>query len=258
MIGNCKIENLYIYPVKGLPGIEVNECLFNKYGLKLDRDLILTDSNGGVLTRRNTRGMVDFMLKLRDDGYLIYSSRLKQEVHLKMDKEAEKGSVGISIWNRVELGIPGKAEVNEFMSAHFEKKVNCFRLNKNGSHAGFHDSAPFLLLSQASLKVIEERYSVEIDIKRFRPNIVINDSVPFDEGNWVGIRIGNVLFSSVKLCTRCIIVNQDPETGVADLNVLKMIQSFMQDANKIKFGLYLSTGSKGIMKKGEEVEKIYK
>lgn len=69
------------------------------------------------------------------------------------------------------------------------------------------DGFPILIASQASLDELNKRLTKKgkeaIPMSRFRPNIVITGTKPFEEDTWKIIAIGNVIFHLVKGCPRC-------------------------------------------------------
>ena len=53
-------------------------------------------------------------------------------------------------------------------------------------------------------------------MERFRPNLVIDGTVPWEEDGWRRLRIGEVVLRLAKPCSRCVIVTQHPLTGVRE------------------------------------------
>jgi len=111
--------------------------------------------------------------------------------------------------------------------------------------AVFQDCYPLMVLSQESIPRIEEelrghvgqqgideRWKTEsLVIERFRPNVVFEGAGPFAEDSWEEIRIGSLpdapVISMVSKCTRCLLPNISPETGVQDKAVpYKTIMKF--------------------------------
>ncbi|KAF8913229.1 hypothetical protein CPB84DRAFT_1820649 [Gymnopilus junonius] len=110
--------------------------------------------------------------------------------------------------------------------------------------AKFQDMYPLLVLSEESTDAverelrghvgkqgIEERWSQDkILIERFRPNIVFRGGGAFAEDDWEEISIGSKeapLMTLVSKCTRCLLPNVSPETGVRDQAVpYKVLMKF--------------------------------
>ena len=88
----------------------------------------------------------------------------------------------------------------------------------------FADGMQYLLTSRTSLAELNRRMPEGSDIctmDRFRPNIVVNRSLPFDEDMWREIKIGPSTerwssaptFFGVKHCTRCVMPTTNQNTG---------------------------------------------
>lgn len=45
-----KIIQMYVYPVKGLPGVKVQSSIMDEYGMRFDRHCILLNEYGEMLT----------------------------------------------------------------------------------------------------------------------------------------------------------------------------------------------------------------
>lgn len=56
---------------------------------------------------------------------------------------------------------------------------------------------------QASLERLNNNMAEELPMNRFRPNIILSGSEPFQEDKWRLFSIGDVRFESVKPCDRC-------------------------------------------------------
>ena len=82
------------------------------------------------------------------------------------------------------------------------------------------DGYPYLVASESSLSLLNEKLSRELEMTRFRPNIVLDIPEP-----WIEMRPGsisrdpesNVVLSLVKPCQRCGIPQINPATGRRDL-----------------------------------------
>ncbi|KAJ1905292.1 hypothetical protein IWQ60_012313 [Tieghemiomyces parasiticus] len=95
------------------------------------------------------------------------------------------------------------------------------------SQTAFADDAPFLLASEASLHDVNEHLpGYSIDIRRFRPNILVSGCQAFEEETWKRVqfipdadreaapetRQADLWVTS--RCTRCVMTNNNPDTGM--------------------------------------------
>ena len=95
-----------------------------------------------------------------------------------------------------------------------------------------------------------------LTMKRFRPNLVVEGSGPFDEDTWKRIRIGETVFHVVKPCGRCVITTIDPERGEFDgKEPLRTLAKFRKVGDLVMFGQNLiAERPGGTIRVGDEVE----
>jgi len=77
---------------------------------------------------------------------------------------------------------------------------------------------------------------------RFRPNIVISGSTPYDEDNWRRLHIGDANFTSMGGCNRCQMINLQQNSGqvVRSKEPLATLASYRREKGKILFGVLLN------------------
>lgn len=246
------IEQIYTYPIKSFPAIKLDSNQFNRNGFHGDRFFCMYTPEGEMQTRRNRKGMADFNLILNDLNLTLHSKKLNSSVIIDLKNDEEK--VALKVWSRREAGGLVNNEVNEFLSDHFGERLLLYNIKNEGQgFSSFHDDSPILICNKATLDYIEEMTSEKIDIMRFRPNIVVKSMNPFEEGSWTKLRVNDVDLNPVKLCSRCIIINQNPETALVDFNLLKLLKPYTSSMFKIKFGLYVNPTKSGCVKLGDEL-----
>lgn len=120
----------------------------------------------------------------------------------------------------------GKRQVLGTMSPHVQNKRNQGWLSSMKSYMGSSDEDPhwltftcvasYLIATEASVNDVSSRLppGEEMDIRKFRPNIVVEGEGPFDEDFWGEIEIDSgVRFSLTGNCGRCVSINVDYATG---------------------------------------------
>ncbi|KXN90106.1 MOSC domain-containing protein 1, mitochondrial [Leucoagaricus sp. SymC.cos] len=118
--------------------------------------------------------------------------------------------------------------------------------------AYFQDMYPLLLMSEENAQAVEEQIrplvgtqgierrweDATFKIERFRPNIVLKGGGAFVEDGWEEIGIGSKDAPAITLvskCTRCLLPNVDPETGVKDAAVpYKVIMKFRKGLDPVE------------------------
>ena len=107
-----------------------------------------------------------------------------------------------------------------------------------GDHQiAFSDAFPLLLISEASLKDLNLRLPETFSMNRFRPNLVVNNTEPYEEDTWKLIKIGDCELQIVKPCSRCVLTTVDPETGeFSGKEPLRTMASYRKQNGKVLFG----------------------
>ena len=259
-----KISKLYKYPIKSLTPFETESLSLNSHGyIDGDRLFGFRFNNSGERTDLTWQRKTNFAALM----HMPQIARLKvnyNELDRKMKIESE-----------------GKVIVNENVDTAreiIEKKFTDYVLSTDselikkfperfpfllvGGDDGnnFHDTASggVTLHSQESLEDLKKITGFDLSHTRFRTNIIIEDSEPWNELNWIGkkININQNNFVVEKAVPRCLAINCNPETGVRDHNLLKsMLQ--IQDARPPEFAIKLIPQElKGIINIGDEIKVI--
>jgi uncharacterized protein YcbX len=135
-------------------------------------------------------------------------------------------------------------ELREDVSGRYGSEVELMNLKH-----GIFDEAAVSVISLSTVAGIERECGRDLDLRRFRPNILIEtDSVePFAEDNWVGATLmfgeGNSA-AAVRVAMkdeRCVMVNLDPDTAESDARVMKTIVRLNQNYAGV-YGTVVRTG----------------
>jgi len=119
----------------------------------------------------------------------------------------------------------------------------------------FSDGFPLLLISESSLFDLNRRVPEVITMKRFRPNLVVKNTDPYQEDNWEAIKIGDCELQIVKPCSRCVLTTVDPETGkLSGREPLKTLAKYRKFNGEVVFGQNLIPRSSGKLEVGMKVE----
>ena len=259
-----KISKLYKYPIKSLTPFETESLSLNSHGyIDGDRLFGFRFNNSGERTDLTWQRKTNFAALM----HMPQIARLKvnyNELDRKMKIESE-----------------GKVIVNENVDTAreiIEKKFTDYVLSTDSELIKkFPERFPFLLVggddgnnfhdtssggvtlhSQESLEDLKKITGFDLSHTRFRTNIIIEDSEPWNELNWIGkkININQNNFVVEKAVPRCLAINCNPETGVRDHNLLKsMLQ--IQDARPPEFAIKLIPQElKGIINIGDEIKVI--
>ena len=106
------------------------------------------------------------------------------------------------------------------------------------------DEAPFLLTTHESLSDLNERLKLAgketVDMRRFRPNIVIGGLEPWEEDSLKRIKIGPIEFLVWQRCGRCTMTTIDRDTLKRSGEPLNTLSSFRERENgQRNFGMHM-------------------
>jgi uncharacterized protein len=118
---------------------------------------------------------------------------------------------------------------------------------------GVFDTFPLSLVTTQTLARLGEMVGAELDVRRFRPNIVVEAArqAPFQEDDWVGhvLRIGGMSMRVDKRDGRCVVVTIDPATTELNPAILRTVAQDRQGC----LGVYGSTVTPGRVATGDPV-----
>lgn len=246
------VESLWIYPVKGMSGIQVKSLDFNNLGFLFDRRWMLVDENGRFLSQREVPELALFQTTVTE-GHLHISDPLRREIKIPISSGKPWGKRAV-VWGSSCRADWYGAEVDRLLSDSLSRRCHLVKMSEGfkrrlapyysvnqGDSVSFADGFPFLVTTTASLEELGRRVGEYVPMDRFRPNIVIRNSTPFEEDRWRILSIGNHSFHLVKPCARCVVTTIDQETGVvADGEPLRTLAKFRTTSragkSKILFG----------------------
>ncbi|GAB4031664.1 MOSC domain-containing protein [Spirosoma gilvum] len=267
------ISELYIYPIKSLSGIAVDEVVVEEKGFRYDRRFMLVTPEGECLTQRTNSQMalIDVAIK-GNDLHVWHRNRPDDVLVLPLTVSSPNETMLVTIWDSKDVpAVTVSLEADNWFTALLGKPCRLVFMPETTHRAvdaayavdddavSFADGYPYLLIGQASLDYLNTRLATPITMRRFRPNIVVKDSLPNEEDSWAEFRIGDLEFYGVKPCARCVLTTIDPETGEQGKEPLRTLTTYRQWKHKLLFGqnmLVKSTGmpTVGTIQVGQSVE----
>lgn len=181
------VKELWRYPVKSMAGERVSETSLGLLGIPGDRDLVIVDHAGRILTSR---------AKPR-----LLSMRAARDARGRVQVD------GLD-WEATEIGARVRAAAGA--SARLVPV----------SGPGRFDIMPLTVTTDGAIQALG------VDHRRLRPNLVMGGVPGLAERSWEGrfLAIGDAVVGLADLRGRCVMTTWDPDTGVQDLGVLRRIQ----------------------------------
>ncbi|GAB3560362.1 MOSC domain-containing protein [Spirosoma fluminis] len=277
------ISELRIYPIKSLGGISVTEAVVEEKGLQYDRRFMLVqpsaegDDSWTFITQRTNHHMALIDVAIEGDTLRVWHRDTPDDVLelpltgpttdnddvLRVTIWDSKGVPAVSVssavdrWFTKTLGIDCRLV---FMPSTTRREVDLAYARQHDV-VSFADGYPFLLIGQASLDYLNQRLPVDsprMSMTRFRPNIIVSGTSPYDEDAWDQFRVEDMNFYGVKPCARCVLTTIDPATGKKGSEPLKTLATYRQWKHKILFGQNVlpATNARGVLRVGQPIEVI--
>lgn len=261
------IHSLFVYPVKSLSGIQVSSFSLDDFGPVGDRRWMIVNSERRFVTQRQLPELARIETKLHPDGRVSVDipGQGQQSFLTPGNREAR-----VLVWQDWVKAVYAEGEVSELLSHFCGMKLDfvympeeSFRRVDAGRvteyrRVSFADGFPLLVANLSSLDELNARLEHPVDIRRFRPNIVIEGASPWEEDRWRALAIGNVRFSLVKPCSRCVMTTVDPDTGhkAPDMQPLRTLGQYRRTPDGVIFGMNAIHESPGAISVGDPVTKL--
>ena len=182
-----QISECWIYPIKSCSGIKVDSLTLHNKLVENDRNWMMIDRQGRFITQRECIQLAKIQPEITDDKLNIHIGKEVFSVPLrKTFKENDEREV--TIWGDTPWAYDEGIDVAQWLSEKLAINCRLVRLHDkkrrlvDQSYAdprdfvGFADGFPLLVVNQRSLDALSNKSGVEIDVRRFRPNIVITDN----------------------------------------------------------------------------------
>ncbi|MEO8199196.1 MAG: MOSC N-terminal beta barrel domain-containing protein [Gemmatimonadota bacterium] len=257
------LSSLHLYPIKSARGVAVKEAQLDDFGLSLDRRWMVVDDAGDFITQRQAHEMALIDVAIgSDDIQLDSPGRSALRIPITQD---EGPPIQVRVWDDVCPAIEVSAEASTWFSDYLSRPARLVfmpgstfrRVNPDVVPAhrrvSFADAYPALLIGEASLMDLNSRLATPLPMNRFRPNLVIEGSLPFEEDQWRQVQVGDIMFDLVKRCDRCVTTTIDQATGLQGKEPLLTLSKFRKWNGQVYFGQNVVHQSSGTIRIGDEV-----
>ncbi|WP_162463392.1 MOSC domain-containing protein [Paenibacillus psychroresistens] len=232
-----QITELKRYPIKSFAGEVLLKAELAAYGFVGDRKYAFIDESKQDFARYFTARQIPQMLQYQAE-WVAGADNKSPKVQVTSPQGA------IFDWNEQLL-----TEIQQFTTSQMSQLI----CEPEGSELMAVDCESVLLITDASLRELEQLWGKPLDQRRFRSNIKVAliEDTPFIEAEWVGrkLRIGDVELQINVECERCSMVTLDPDYIVKDGTLLEKIIK----VNKQNFGVYASIIKPGMIRQGDAI-----
>jgi uncharacterized protein len=263
---NLTVHSLHVYPVKSCRGIDLQTAELVETGIKYDRHWMLVDEQGNFLSQRQLPQMAGISCAFTEQS-LIVTAQHQEPLEVPLE-QTSSNFIPVNIWNDECKAAIVSTQASAWFSKvlglscelvylpESEKRQVDTRYAEPGQIVGFADGFPLLIVSLASIDMLNEKLEQKVSIDRFRPNIIIDGCPAHAEDDWHRIAIGDIEIQLAKPCSRCVIPSIDQHSSEKHPTILKALATYRRSENKIFFGQNGLHNQNGVIRRGQMIELI--
>lgn len=248
------VAEINIAPVKSMALTPLTEARLDLGGIQVDRRFYLVNGQGRLLSRRQV-GRLAQLVASWDAGSetlrIDFPDGAVLEGHPDLDNP-----VWTIIWGR---RVRARPLMGDWMRAISEFCGQPALLMMSDLPCQVFDEFPVSVLSRASVERLSSEMGMSDDdclaTDRFRPTLLLDGCEPHQEDGWMNrpITIGEATVRILAPDPRCAIVDQHPDTGETDTEVVRSILGYRPNSMAAYFGVYGIVERPGMVRVGDEV-----
>ena len=257
-----QVSELFIHPIRALRPVKMPKSwMLGPKGFLYDKGMCLLFKESNERLKHTTKGyeaLCGINVSLSEDAQVTLTHKDKPDLVIDLNdfknmenytvetcpKGFEYGHVGDKASNWIS-DIIGK-EVRLMFSP--EKKLS-------GELIEIQHYSPVLIIGEASLEDFSKEAGWDVEMERFRPNIVSINQGAYEDETWQEIRIGEAVLEFDHRCTRCSITNVNFD-GVRTSDTMETLRRYRprcEKTNKAVFGSYFIVKKTGLVTPGDKI-----
>ncbi|NDL55632.1 MOSC domain-containing protein [Phytoactinopolyspora mesophila] len=269
-----QVTHLSIYPIKSTQGRPASSLAVEPWGPVDDRRWMLVGEDGAVVTARAFPPLLSVTAEPGGPGQVRLHGPHAEPLDVDATGDAEL--IPVKVWRSELKATHPSPAADRWFSTLIDHDVRLVWLDdptrrpvdpefgKLEDRVSFADGYPVLLATTASLRQLNDWIAAgaaergeeppePLDMRRFRPNVVVENDEPFAEDQWSRVRIGDVEFRVAKPCDRCVLTTIDPDTLVKGKEPLRTLARYRRWDGKVWFAVSLIPDGPGTLNVGDAV-----
>jgi uncharacterized protein len=242
-----KLSRILIYPIKSISGISVENWPLDHKGLRFDREWMLVDPELNFLSQRQLPAMALIKTQISEQQ-LIVSAPQQADLHLPLTISGHEPRLSVTVWHDRCEAIAISDHADAWFSNVLQRPCRLVRHAPDDirrvdpdyalpqDQTAFSDGFPLLLLGEQSLTALSQAVGQDLNMLRFRPNLVVDDCAAYAEDYWRRIQIGDIQLRLPKPCSRCSVPAIDPLNAQIGKEPLTTLNRMRRANGKVYFG----------------------
>jgi uncharacterized protein YcbX len=264
-----KIEALFVHPIKSCAAVAVDEARVTARGLEHDRRWMVTDGDGRFLTQRSLPEMALVRVAIGADRLvvahegmprlplpLVHDAGARVEVEVWDDRVLAVRHEEGSIWFSRALG----SAVQLVCMPDDTRRAVAPEHAREGDIVSFADGFPLLIVNRASLVALGDALGGDggaaVDVRRFRPNVVVSGAPAWAEDSWRALAVGALRLRTPKACARCTIPGVDPDSAKITKEPLRTLARLRTRDHQVWFGINAIPDGDGTLRVGDSIDAL--
>ena len=265
------VNELWVYPVKGMQGIEVDSIEITDLGIVGDREFAIWE-DGRLVDQKVDQWVASIAadydhlsqtLTLSHPEHGEYVHRRRDEGEKRRGKwvldEFEVTDQGdeVAVWISTILGRPVRlVDAKEPWQVNFPV-ADMVRIHEDPK-IRFNAATDVSVANEASLEDLNQHLDHPVGMDRFRANVIIEGVNAYEEETFDKLFNSDVSLLNVSTAERCIIITTDQKTGerprnnmLRTLRRLRMKPKELCYGSGMMFGNYMKTEKPGYLSVGD-------
>lgn len=247
-------------PVKGLGLTHTDEVELESAGVRANRRFHLVTDDGRLVNGKVAGTLVQVAAATNADGTHL-ALRFPDGLAIEDDIGLEE-AVETTFYGRPVAGHLVGGDFSAALSAFAGRPLRLVRVDEPGEGSDRGVGASVSVVSQGTLdRLAHEAGAAEVDGRRFRMLFGIEGVEAHAEDGWVGRRVGmgDAVVTLQALVGRCAVTTHDPDTGVPDLDTLRILAGYrseVESAEPLPIGVWGGVEGPGTVRVGDAVEPL--
>jgi uncharacterized protein YcbX len=277
-----RLTRIRVYPLKGAAGVDLEESELDSFGLPGDRRWMLVGADGRFMSQRThprlcllRAGPGPGETNAAKAGAVFTVDGPGMESVSLMPPPAPDEWMEVQVHKDRFRALVGEEETDRWFSHFLNEPCRLAYIPQSvhrpvdpayapdhrssppaGFRVSFSDGYPLHITTEESLLALNERLRAPVKMLRFRPNLVVEGGMAWEEDIWRRLEIGTALLEQVKPCARCTVTTVDPDTGDRDHEPLLTLKGFREWGGKVYFGQNAVFLRRGKVRTGDPVRII--
>ncbi|HEX2575943.1 MAG TPA: MOSC domain-containing protein [Aquihabitans sp.] len=248
------VARCWRYPVKSLQGVELPRLTIGAEGVEGDRTFGLLDAapgaSGRLLSAKRSAALLE--AAATDDAITLPDGRT-----VVLDAPDVDDVLSAWLGRPVRLARPTANQPVSYEMTFDPPDEDAEVFDIPTPTASFVDLAPVHLVATATLAACAEaRPDLDWDVRRFRPNLLVDvDGPPFVEGTWLGrhLQVGGAVLSIDTPTVRCAMPLRAQPGGIEREPELFRAMNELNTVSPNHLGAYCSVVEPGTVAAGDPV-----